>query len=594
MLSPSYLSESKHALITSLADGLEPNELSWLSGYFAGLGQVRQQAQLPAIATAVPNAAVVRRLTIVYGSQTGNAKRVAESLFERTEALGLNTRLVRADRYVTRELKDEQLLYIVMSTQGEGEPPDDSRSFVEYLVGRRAPKLPQLKYAVLGLGDSSYPLFCGVTQTIDTRLAQLGAERLHEMGTADLDIETVALPWQDKAITHARQFLNRNEPPVASVTPLHPKPARVSRDQPFMAELLLNQAITSRNSNKDIRHLEISVKGSQLTYQAGDALGVWPTQSSALVEAVISTLSLDADQDIEVNNVSRTLKDWLSHHRELTVLTKPFLLAHAQLADSAELKAQSSAIEPLKHLLETFQLIDILKHYPAPWSAAALVNTLRPLAPRLYSIASSPSVAEAEVHLTLAHVEYERENESRWGCASHFLTHLKEGDKLPIFIEENPRFHLPADSSRDVIMIGPGTGVAPFRAFVQERSAHTAAGRNWLFFGNPHFTSDFLYQTEWQRALKDGDLHRLDLAFSRDQADKVYVQDKLLESAVDVFNWIQAGAHVYVCGDANRMAKDVQQTLMQIAHNEGGLDLEQAKQWLDNLAAQGRYARDVY
>ncbi|TCT09722.1 assimilatory sulfite reductase (NADPH) flavoprotein subunit [Paralcaligenes ureilyticus] len=594
MLSPSYLSESKHSLITDLVDGLDPNALSWLSGYFAGLGQSKQAARSPAIVAAVSNAPAARQLTIVYGSQTGNAKRIAESLFERTEALGLAVRLVRADRYVTRELKDEQLLYIVMSTQGEGEPPDDSRSFVEFLLGRRAPKLPQLKYAVLGLGDSSYPLFCGVTQNIDARLAELGAERLHEVGTADLDIETVALPWQEKAIAQAQKILKQNETPVASVTPLHPKPAKVSRDQPFMAELVLNQTITARGSDKDIRHIEISLEGSHLDYQAGDALGVWPTQAPALVEAVINSLNLDAGEAIEINGISRTLKEWLSHHRELTVLTKPFLLAHAQLADSAELKKQINTIESLKQLLDTRQLVDILKQYPAPWNATALVNALRPLAPRLYSIASSPSAVDAEVHLTLAHVEYEHEAESRWGCASHFLSGLKEGDKLPIFIEENARFRLPADSSRDVIMIGPGTGVAPFRAFVQERSAQAADGRNWLFFGNPHFTSDFLYQTEWQRALKDGDLHRLDLAFSRDQADKVYVQDKLLESAADVYNWIEAGAHVYVCGDANRMAKDVQQTLLQIAQTEGSLDLEQAKQWLDNLAAQGRYARDVY
>ncbi|TAL88329.1 MAG: assimilatory sulfite reductase (NADPH) flavoprotein subunit [Candidimonas sp.] len=594
MLSPSYLSESKHSLITDLVDGLEPNALSWLSGYFAGLGQAKQAPRPPAIVTAVSNASVARRLTIVYGSQTGNAKRIAESLSDRTEALGLATRLVRADSYVTRELKDEQLLYIVMSTQGEGEPPDDSRSFVEFLLGRRAPKLPQLKYAVLGLGDSSYPLFCGVTQNIDARLAELGAERLHEVGCADLDIETVALPWQDKAIIQAQKVLKQNEAPVASVTPLHPKPAKVSRDQPFMAELVLNQAITARDSGKDIRHIEISLEGSHLNYQAGDALGVWPTQAPALVDAVINSLNLNASEAVEVNGISRTLKEWLSHHRELTLLTKPFLLAHAQLADSAELKKQISAIESLKQLLDTRQLVDILKQYPAQWGATALVNALRPLAPRLYSIASSPSAVDAEVHLTLANVEYEHEKESRWGCASHFLSHLNEGDKLPIFIEENTRFRLPADSSRDVIMIGPGTGVAPFRAFVQERSAQAADGRNWLFFGNPHFSSDFLYQTEWQRALKDGDLHRLDLAFSRDQADKVYVQDKLLESAADVYDWIEAGAHVYVCGDANRMAKDVQQTLLKIAQTQGSLDLEQAKQWLDNLAAQGRYARDVY
>jgi len=278
MLAPSYLPESKHTLITELADGLESNALSWLSGYFAGVAQGKlagRAAPPPVAAVAGVNAA--KQLTIVYGSQTGNAKRVAESLAERAGGLDLNVRLLRADRYATRELKDEQLLYIVMSTQGDGEPPDDSLAFVEFLSSRRAPKLPQLKYAVLGLGDSSYPMFCGIAQTLDARLAELGAERLHEVGTADLDIETVALPWQDAAIAQAQKVLKQaGTPPTASITPLHPKASRASREQPFLAELLLNQPITGRGSDKDVRHLEISLEGSQLSYQPGDALAYGP------------------------------------------------------------------------------------------------------------------------------------------------------------------------------------------------------------------------------------------------------------------------------------------------------------------------------
>ncbi len=597
MLAPSYLPEAKHKLLTELTDGLESNALSWLSGYFAGVAQGKQAGRgAPPAISAVAATHAARQLTIVYGSQTGNAKRVAESLAERTGALGLNTRVVRADRYATRELKDEHLLYIVMSTQGEGEPPDDSLGFVEFLSSRRAPKLPQLKYAVLGLGDSSYPLFCGIAQNIDARLAELGAQRVHDLGTADLDIETVALPWQDATIALAQKALKQGEAPGASVTPLHPKAAKVSREQPYLAELLLNQAVTGRDSQKDVRHLEISLEGSQLSYQPGDALGVWPTQSGALVQAVLAALRLDAGEIVEFNKVSRSLKEWLTHHRELTQLTKPFLAAHAELAQSEALQAllQADAFDALKEFLGTRQLIDVLKEYPAKWTAQALVKALRPLTPSMYSIASSQAAVDAEVHLTLANVAYEYEGENRWGAASNFLSQLAEGDKLPIFIEENPRFRLPADHSRDVIMIGPGTGIAPFRAFVQERSAAGASGRSWLFFGNPHFASDFLYQTEWQRALKDGDLDRLDLAFSRDQGEKIYVQHRLLERAAELYDWIQGGAHIYVCGDATRMAKDVHQALLRIAQEEGGLDETQAKQWLDDLAAQGRYARDVY
>ncbi len=598
MLAPSYIPETKHKLLAELSDGLESNALSWLSGYFAGVAQGRQESgrSAPPAIAAVADTQAARQLTIVYGSQTGNAKRIAESIAERTGALGLSTRLLRADRYPTRELKDEHLLYIVMSTQGEGEPPDDSLAFVEFLSSRRAPKLPQLKFAVLGLGDSSYPLFCGIAQSLDARLTELGAQRLYDLGTADLDIETVAIPWQEATIALAQKVLKQPEPAGASVIPLHPKTAPVSRDQPFLAELLLNQPITGRDSDKDVRHLEISLEGSQLNYQPGDALGVWPTQSQALVDSVLATLNLGSEETVEFNKVSRTLGDWLKHHRELTQLTKPFLVAHAELAKSSELQAllQADSVEVLRNFLGTRQVIDVLKAYPAKWTAQGLVKSLRPLTPRMYSIASSQAAVDEEVHLTLAHVKYEHQGESRWGVASRYLSELGEGDTLPIFIEENPRFRLPADASRDVIMIGPGTGIAPFRAFVQERSANRTSGRNWLFFGNPHFASDFLYQTEWQRALQDGDLHRLDLAFSRDQSEKIYVQHKLLDRATDLYEWIQGGAHIYVCGDATRMARDVHQALLHIARNEGGLDESQARQWLDDLAAQGRYARDVY
>src|SRR5690606_2815185 len=458
MLAPSYLPESKHLLITELTEGLESSALSWLSGYFAGVAQGKQTSSRtvqPPVVASVAGAAVAQQLTVLYGSQTGNAKRVAEALAERAGGLGLNTRLVRADRYATRELKDEQLLYIVMSTQGDGDPPDDSIAFVEFLSSRRAPKLPQLKYAVLGLGDSSYPIFCGIAQNIDARLEALGAARLHEVGTADLDIETVALPWQDTAIAQAQQALKPSDTPTASVTTLHPKTAKATREQPFLAELLQNQPITGRGSDKDTRHLEISLEGSQLRYQPGDALGVWPTQSAALVEQVLAILNLSPDETVEINQVSRALTKWLSHHRELTQLTKPFLVAHAELSQSDELKTllQPESIEAFRTLLETRQLVDVLKAYPANWTAQGLVKALRPLTPRMYSIASSQAAVDEEVHLTLANVSYEYEGEARWGVASHFLSELEEGEQVPVFIEENPRFRLPADSTRDVIMI---------------------------------------------------------------------------------------------------------------------------------------------
>jgi len=597
MLAPTYLPEAKHALIADLADSLEPQALSWLSGYFAGVAQGRQAVRPPAPLAVAAAPANARRLTILYGSQTGNAKRIAEGLLQRVQGQGLEARLVRADQYPTRELKEEQLLYIVMSTQGDGEPPDDSIALVEFLLGKRAPKLPKLKYAVLGLGDSSYPSFCGISQKIDERLAELGAERLQEAGAADLDIETVASPWQDAALAHARQQLKAAEAPAgATVTPLRVQPGKVTRDQPFHAELLLNQPITGRDSDKDIRHLELSLEGSGLHYEPGDALGVWPVQDEALVARVVEAAGLDAAAPVEHQGATRPLGEWLRSHRELTVLTRPFLQALAERAGDEGLHTllRPESREALAAYMAGHQLIDALRAWPARWPADALVAALRPLAPRMYSIASCAAVAEDEVHLTLANVAFEREGEDRWGVASRFLSQLPEGAKAPVFVEENTRFRLPADPGRDIIMIGAGTGVAPYRAFIQARAETGAAGRNWLFFGNPHFGSDFLYQTEWQQALKAGALQRIDLAFSRDQAGKVYVQHRLAERGAEVYDWIQGGAHVYVCGDATRMARDVHATLLEIARDQGGLDEEGARQWLDELAAQGRYARDVY
>lgn len=603
----SSLPVSKHDLLFELTAGLDDQALTWLSGYFAGLADGRaglkpHVAAAPAISAvaAAPASEPGLQATVLYGSQTGNAKRVAEKLAHDLEADGVPVRLLRADRYPTKELKDERLLYVVMSTQGDGEPPDDSIAFVEFLTGRRAPKLPQLKYGVLGLGDSSYPLFCGISQAIDARLAELGAQRLLDAGAADLDIDTVAAPWQKAALKQARDELVQKLPQVlnqkgGTVTPLRPLPT-IGRDHPYHAEVLLNQRITGRDSQKDIRHIEISLQGSPLHYQPGDALGVWPTQSAELVERVLQVLRLSANELVVFNDVERPLEEWLMHHRELTQITRPFLVAHAQRASSIELQAllQPEAAAELRDLFETRQLIDVLRVWPAEWTATDLVHALRPLAPRLYSIASSPLAIDDEVHLTVAHVAFEQDGEARWGVTSHFLAEQEEGARLPIFIEENTRFRLPDDSNRDIIMIGPGTGVAPFRAFVQHRAAAGAQGRNWLFFGNPHFASDFLYQTEWQRARDDGHLHRLDLAFSRDQSSKIYVQQLLWEQRASVFAWIQSGAHVYVCGDASRMARDVHDTLLKIAREEGGLDDAAARAWLEHLASEGRYARDVY
>ncbi|SFN40564.1 sulfite reductase (NADPH) alpha subunit [Dokdonella immobilis] len=590
---PMPLPADKGQLLARLVDGLDSHALWWLSGYSAGLAAKPAQH---GVATSAPQQSPAALATIVFGSQTGNARRIAERLAADIERSGGAVRLVRADAYPLRELKTERLLYVVISTQGEGDPPDDARAFVEHLAGKRAPRLDDLRFAVLGLGDSSYPQFNAVGRLLDQRLAALGAQRLFARGEADLDIGTVADPWLQQAVERAREL----EPkPVqrASVVPLRHAAVKVhDRDHPFAAELLANQRITARDSDRDVRHVELSLEGSGLDYEPGDALGVWPRNAPALVDDVLDTLELDGESPVTVSDETLTLRTWLESRRELTRLARPFVARHAAVSGQGALNRllAPEQAESLRGLLESHQVIDLLRAWPARWDADDLVAALRPLTPRLYSIASSRKLVGEEAHLTVARTAWDAFGRSHVGAASGFLAAAGEDSRIPVFIERNERFRLPADASRDVIMIGPGTGVAPFRGFLQERAAIGASGRHWLLFGNPHFRSDFLYQVEWQEALREGRLDRLDLAFSRDQADKIYVQDRLREHGRELHAWLEGGAHLYVCGDASRMARDVEKALLAILAEHAATDHDGASERLEALRREGRYARDVY
>jgi sulfite reductase (NADPH) flavoprotein alpha-component len=592
------LDADKLALLARLTQGLASADLYWIAAYSAAAAvRAPDEAALVAVDEPMPDAG--ERLTIVYGSQTGNSRRVAERLAARAEAEGLPVRLLRAGAYPLRELAQERFLSVVISSQGDGDPPDDAIGFVEFIAGKRAPKLPQLKFAVLGLGDSSYPKYCAVSQALDARLAELGGQRFAELGEADVDFEAAAAGWSETTVAAARVALD-----VPATTPrqgaaLHAvrTVAMHSRQQPFAAAVLENQRIVSRDSERDVRHVELSLEGSGLRYEAGDAVGVWPRNPPALVDQWLATLRLGGSVEVEHGGKRLSLARWLGEEREITRLTRPLVAAQAAASKHAGLRR---LLEPEQRaefaaLLEGHQPIDLLREFPAVWDAAELVAALRPLTPRLYSIASSPkTVGPDEVHLTVAVVEYAAHGSAHYGAASSVLANAGDDATVPIFIEPNERFRLPADSSRDVIMIGPGTGVAPFRAFVQEREATAASGRNWLFFGNRHFARDFLYQVEWQDALRRGSLNRLDLAFSRDQAQKHYVQQRLRENGRELYAWLREGAHLYVCGDSAHMARDVHEALLEIASTHGGLSADDARAWLAELMQQGRYARDVY
>ncbi|ADV26325.1 sulfite reductase (NADPH) flavoprotein, alpha chain [Pseudoxanthomonas suwonensis 11-1] len=609
--SPGPLDEDRKVLLARLVDGLDAPSLWWVSGYAAGLAQGQGAPQLAVLAGGGPGAAAQagQRLTVLYGSQTGNARREAEKLAQAAEAAGLSVRLVRTDSYPTRELAGERLLYIVISTQGEGDPPDDAIGFTEFLSGKRAPKLPELKYAVLGLGDTSYADFCGIARKLDARLAELGAQRIHDLGQADLDIDTVAAPWREAALAKAGELLRASAPAtgghLATVTPLRPA-ASWSHERPFPAEVLANQQITGREFRgtgfqkyapveKDVRHVELSLEGSGLAYEPGDALGIRHRNPESLVASVLEASRLDGNAAVTIGEETLPLHEWLATRRELTRLSRPFLAAHAERSGAASLQQLLDPTQPagLAALLADHQLVDVLRRWPADWDHQALLAALRPQAQRLYSIASSRKRVGEEAHLTVDVLRYQAHGQPHLGAASAFLAALEEGAQVPVYIEPNERFRVPADASRDIIMVGPGTGVAPFRGFVQERAETGAGGRNWLFFGTQHFNTGFLYQVEWQEALQRKELHRLDLAFSRDQPRKVYVQDRLRERGAEVYAWLQEGAHFYVCG-AIAMGKDVHAALLDIVAAHNGGDREAAAEYLTTLQAEGRYARDVY
>jgi sulfite reductase (NADPH) flavoprotein alpha-component len=599
---PATLDPERREAFERLVDGLDAAQLQWLSGYLAGRAVSRiapPQAANSAGSAVAFAPSTSGRATVLYGSQTGNGRRVAESLARAAESEGLSVRLVAAERYDARELAQERLLLVAISTQGDGDPPDAARAFVDFLTSRRAPALKELSYGVFALGDSSYPKFCETGRIVDERLAALGATRLHPRVDADLDYEIPAAAWRERSLVALRE-----RAVSASVTALRPQasdvpgaPARHDRSRPFAAEVLANQRITAREGWRDVRHVELSLAGSGIDYQPGDALAVQPQNPPSLVAEWLQVLGFDGEAPVTHDGRSLPLARWLGEARELTRLARPFIARHAALGRHAELNRLLSPEHgvALGTLLRERQPIDLLRAHPAPWSPEELVASLRPLAPRLYSIASSMRAVGEEAHLTVARLESEHDGHRRAGAASEFLaTRSGDGDTVPVYLEPNERFHLPTDGSRDLIMVGAGTGIAPYRAFVQDRVATGASGRHWLFFGAPRLRHDFLYQAEWLEALRRGQLQRLTPAFSRDGADKVHVQQRLREHGRELYDWIEQGAALYVCGDASRMAPDVNQALVDIVAEHGGVAAELAAERVQGWLADGRYRRDVY
>lgn len=583
--------------LKKIIENYNDKQLAWLSGYLWGRAEKSSVEQvLPSTTPPSNMTQAEQKVTIISASQTGNARRVANELSQDIERLGIAVTHLPAGEYKAKKLSQEEILILVTSTQGEGEPPEEALSLYKYLFAAKAPKLTHLQFAVFGLGDASYPKFCQAAKDFDQRFAELEAQRLLLRVDADTDFQTVSTSWRQAVIDKLSQLqLSNTQSPTENSTSIAVNSSLYHRDNPFIAAVNVNQKITSRDSDRDIRHIELDLSDSDLHYQPGDAVGVWYQNSNELVEEILSITQLAGETPVEHHGQQIALKTVLTEYVELTQNTPIIIEKYAQAVQHPELLTLIGDREALLEMSQTLPLVDMLNRYRGKIEAQTFVELLRPLTPRFYSIASAQDEVGSEVHLTVNVVRYQVDDKIRMGGASGFLANqIADLDQIKIFIEHNDNFRLPDDTHAPIIMIAAGTGIAPFRAFLQQRASQGATGKNWLFFGNPHFISDFLYQVEWQSYVKEGLLTRIDLAWSRDQAEKIYVQDKLIAQASDIWQWLQEGAFIYVCGDAKRMAKAVDLALQQILMTQAQYSQEQAISYLDELRSQNRYQRDVY
>ncbi|WGE33785.1 assimilatory sulfite reductase (NADPH) flavoprotein subunit [Actinobacillus genomosp. 1] len=582
---------------------LDHLQLAWLSGYawakaqgttYIGENFAKNSSNLTALVSAEP-----LKVAVLSASQTGNAKSVADKLAERLTAEGVNVTRASLKDYKAKNIADEKLVLLVTSTQGEGEAPEEGVLLLKLLNGKKAPKLDRLQFAVLGLGDSSYPNFCQAGKDFDQRFYDLGATRLFDRVDADLDFQATAEQWINEIVEIIKAKNNEgvttNLTSTTSQGSIVTNQSKYNKANPFPATLITNQRITAKDAEKDVRHLELDLSGSGLNYQSGDVLGVYFENDPALVNEILIALGLSAEEQVTLQDQTLPLSTALQTQFELTQNTAAFVKNYAALANHVELNAIVADSEQLQNFVQNTPLVDVLNRYPTSLSAEQFIALLRPITPRLYSISSAQAEVGEEVHLSVGVVRYEYNGKARAGGASSYLVdRVEEDGQVRIFVEHNDNFKLPQDSSKPIIMIGSGTGIAPFRSFVQQRAADEAEGKNWLIFGNQHFASDFLYQTEWQQFAKDGFLHKYSFAWSRDQEQKIYVQDKIREEAEMLWQWLQQGAYIYVCGDASRMAKDVNQALLDVIAQQGNLNADEAEEYLDNLREEKRYQRDVY
>lgn len=597
-------SEHRNAL-SGILNSLNRDQSLWLSGYLAG--KLSSVDNLAAVSTKESPATINHGgnvpLTILFGTESGNSEALAEEAKIKATSLGFQPRVLDMADCQPESLSSVENLLVIVSTWGDGEPPDRAAPFHKALMGDSAPALKSLRYSVLALGDTSYSKFCQTGKDFDQRLDQLGARRFHPRADCDVDYEDGFNKWLNGALEELGSLVKPDAPVAGMEVSVDSSPAQpfisYGKKHPFPSTLKERILLNGRGSAKETIHLEFSLAGSGMTYEPGDALAVIPANNKRFIDAVIEAGHFDPEEKVPLADGSEApLYQALVKQYDITCLTKNVLRKYNHFAQSSrieELLVPEKA-EELKTYLHGREIVDMLADFPVKGlSGRDFSSILRKMPPRLYSISSSLKAHPDEVHLTVAVVRYRSHDRDREGVCSSFLCdRVGVGETVPIYTHRNSNFKLPATGDTPIIMVGPGTGIAPFRSFVEERAALGSKGPNWLIFGDQKYTYDFLYQLEWQKYLKDGVLNRLDLAFSRDQPEKIYVQDRMREQGKLLYSWLEEGAHLYVCGDAYRMAADVNDALIDVVQKQGQLKREQALEYVQKLQKEKRYQRDVY
>ena len=582
------LAEPKLKLLQDLVRTCNRDELVWMNGFLSGvLMNCHDQSSLaPAApaASAAPAAApapssapanpAVSKITIAYGTETGNSKKLAADLAAKAKKNGINAKLVSLDQYRLNDLPKEEYFFTVISTQGDGEPPATAKKFYDH-IHQNGFKLGQLKYGVLALGDTSYPLFCKAGEDVDNQLHKLGGKRIAPLIKCDTDYEADAEGWWSQVLAS----LNNAGAPAAAAAAPAVAPKKTGK-KTYTGTILTNINLNDRGSNKQTHHIEIAA--DELEYQPGDSIGVVAENSEATVQAIVTLTGINGNKTVQFRNENYTVTELLKKKVNIAWLPERVVKQYAGIVK--------------QDIPETrIGLLDLLKIYPVANAAQfeQVINILEPITPRLYSISSSPEAHSGEVHITVARDTFWVNDEVKCGLCSNYLVELPVDSTLEFYVHKNNEFRLPAPD-KDIIMIGPGTGIAPFRSFLAERDATGATGRNWLFFGDQHFITDFLYQTELQNWVQTGVLTKLNVAFSRDQKSKIYVQHKMLEHAREFYAWLESGAYVYICGAKTPMSVDVEYTILQIIERFGNKSGAEAAAYLEQLKEEGRYLKDVY